>query len=135
MADVGAARRQTRGSERRVEPWHNAERRSLGGKLGGRRTAKPKERPMMSMDKLRPLLTATLLAGSISALGVAGAMAAAPTQNCGTITQYIPATPLSTGLLTIGGQTYTIGSGAAPTGNLSVGANPCVATPQNQQAQ
>ena len=32
---------------------------------------------MLSMDKLRPLLTATLLAGSISALGVAGYIALA----------------------------------------------------------
>jgi len=90
---------------------------------------------MLSMDKLRPMLTATLLAGSISALGVAGAMAAAPTQQCGTITQYIPATPLTTGLLTIGGQTFTLGSGSTSTGNLSVGSNSCVTTIQDSQSQ
>ncbi len=90
---------------------------------------------MLSMDKLRPLLTATLLAGSISALGAAGALAATPTQTCGTITQYIPATPLTNGLLTIGGHTYTIGSGATTTGNLSLGSNSCVTTTQNSQSQ
>src|SRR5438477_440007 len=90
---------------------------------------------MLSMDKLRPLLTATLLAGSISAVGAAGALAATPTQTCGTITQYIPATPLTNGLLTIGGHTYTIGSGATTTGNLSLGSNSCVTTTQNSQSQ
>src|SRR5437868_11011481 len=96
-----------RGGGRRAKPW--ATRPAIASASS---VAKPKERPMLSMDKLRPLLTATLLAGSISALGAAGALAATPTQTCGTITQYIPATPLTNGLLTIGGQTYTIGSGA-----------------------
>src|SRR6266513_1317367 len=90
---------------------------------------------MRRIGMLRPLLAAALVAGTLTALGAASALGASPTQTCGTITQYVPATPLTNGLLTIGGQTYTIGSGATTTGNLSVGSNSCVTTTQNSQSQ